>query len=79
MKFLFKLNEYPFEEMSKRERDNLVIALRDELAKLTWREIAWIIWANVSINLEIKNEVYFFRIIEINNHIILLQYDGNAS
>lgn len=79
MKFLFKLNEYPFEEMSKRERDNLVVALRDELAKLTWREIAWIIWANVSINIEIKNEVYFFRIIEINNHIILLQYDGNAS
>lgn len=43
MKFIFKLNEFPFEEMSKRERDSLVTQLRDELAKLTWRDIAWTI------------------------------------
>lgn len=79
MKFIFKLNEYPFDEMNKRERDNLVTSLRDELAKLTWREIAWTIWANTSITLIIKDEFYFFRIIEIDNHLILLEYDGNAS
>lgn len=79
MKFIFKLNEYPFDEMNKRERDNLVNALRDELAKLTWREIAWTVWGNVSITLTIKEEFYFFRIIEIDNHLILLEYDGTAS
>lgn len=79
MKFIFKLNEYPFVEMNKRERDNLVNALRDELAKLTWREIAWTVWGNVSITLTIKEEFYFFRIIEIDNHLILLEYDGTAS
>ena len=79
MKFIFKLNEYPFDEMNKRERDNLVNALRDELAKLTWREIACTVWGNVSITLTIKEEFYFFRIIEIDNHLILLEYDGTAS
>lgn len=79
MKFIFKLNEYPFDEMNKRERDNLVNALRDELAKLTWREVAWTVWGNVSITLTIKEEFYFFRIIEIDNHLILLEYDGTAS
>jgi hypothetical protein len=79
MKFIFKLNEYPFEEMPKRERDNLVIALRDELAKLTWRDVAWTIWANSNITIMLKDEFYFFRIIEIDNHIILLEYDATAS
>lgn len=79
MKFIFKLNEYPFDEMNKRERDNLVIALRDELAKLTWREIAWTVWGNVCISLMVKDEFYFFRIIEIDNYLILLEYDGTAS
>jgi hypothetical protein len=79
MKFIFKLNEYPFDEMNKRERDNLVNALRDELAKLTWREIAWTVWGNVCISLMVKDEFYFFRIIEIDNHLILLEYDGTAS
>jgi hypothetical protein len=79
MKFIFKLNEYPFEDMVKRERDNLVIALRDELAKLTWRDVAWTIWANSNITIMVKDEFYFFRIIEIDNHIILLEYDGTAS
>ena len=63
MKFIFKLNEYPFQEMAKRERDNLVIALRDELAKLTWRDVAWTIWANSNITILVKDEFYFFRII----------------
>ena len=79
MKFIFKLNEYPFDEMNKRERDNLVTALRDELAKLTWREIAWTVWGNVCISLMVKDEFYFFRIIEIDEHLILLEYDGTAS
>lgn len=79
MKFIFKLNEYPFDEMNKRERDNLINALRDELAKLTWREIAWTVWGNVCISLMVKDEFYFFRIIEIDNHLILLEYDGTAS
>lgn len=79
MKFIFKLNEYPFEEMSKRERDTLVVQLRDELAKLTWRDIAWNIWGNSNITIVIKEEFYFFRIIEIDEHLILLEYDATAS
>jgi hypothetical protein len=79
MKFIFKLNEFPFEEMSKRERDALVLQLRDELAKLTWRDIAWTVWANGNLTILVNNEFYFFRIIEIDEHLILLEYDGTAS
>ncbi len=79
MKFIFKLNEYPFDEMNKRERDNLVNALRDELAKLTWREIAWTVWGNVCISLMVKDEFYFFRIIEIDNHLIVRHQETRTS
>jgi len=66
MKFIFKLNEYPFDEMNKRERDNLVNALRDELAKLTWREIAWTVWGNVCISLMVKDEFYLTILLCMN-------------